>query len=45
MAIGCEKCYAFKVCPLKSTIGDYKQPAAAPAPPPKKTGREAKAKR
>jgi hypothetical protein len=23
---GCEKCPAFKVCPLKSVIGDYKEP-------------------
>lgn len=33
---GCAKCPAFKVCPLKSVIGD--QPAkgaAAPQPPPK----------
>jgi hypothetical protein len=21
---GCEKCPAFKICPLKSVIGDYK---------------------
>ena len=28
---GCPKCPAFKVCPLKSVIGD--QPAAAAAPP------------
>ena len=26
---GCEKCPAFKVCPLKSVIGDYK-PDASP---------------
>jgi hypothetical protein len=23
---GCEKCPAFKVCPLKGVIGDYKEP-------------------
>ena len=28
---GCQKCPAFKVCPLKSVIGD--QPAAGAAPP------------
>jgi len=27
IAVGCQKCPAFKVCPLKSVIGDYK-PAA-----------------
>jgi hypothetical protein len=25
---GCEKCPAFKVCPLKGVIGDYKPEAA-----------------
>ena len=24
LAVGCKKCPAFSVCPLKSTIGDYK---------------------
>lgn len=28
IAVGCQKCPAFKVCPLKSVIGDYKPPAA-----------------
>jgi hypothetical protein len=23
---GCKKCPAFKVCPLKGVIGDYKEP-------------------
>lgn len=23
---GCKKCAAFKVCPLKGVIGDYKEP-------------------
>ncbi len=32
IVVGCQKCPAFKVCPLKRVIGD--QPAAAPAPPP-----------
>ena len=36
LAAGCENCMAFKVCPLKGVIGDYKEPAApaadAPAP-------------
>lgn len=24
LAVGCKKCAAFTVCPLKSVIGDYK---------------------
>ena len=24
LAVGCQKCVAFTVCPLKSVIGDYK---------------------
>ncbi len=28
---GCKKCPAFKVCPLKSVIGDYK-PETPPTP-------------
>ncbi|MBK8740142.1 MAG: hypothetical protein IPM02_11645 [Betaproteobacteria bacterium] len=31
LAVGCKKCPAFKVCPLKGTIGDYKPEAAAPS--------------
>ena len=27
LAVGCEKCPAFKVCPLKAVIGDQKAPA------------------
>jgi hypothetical protein len=26
LAVGCEKCIAFSVCPLKGVIGDYKEP-------------------
>ena len=35
LAVGCEKCALFSVCPLKGVIGDYKKPAASapPAPP------------
>jgi hypothetical protein len=28
LAVGCQKCPVFKVCPLKGVIGDYK-----PEPP------------
>lgn len=36
IAVGCQKCPAFKICPLKGVIGDM-PPAPAPAPqlPPK----------
>lgn len=30
IAVGCKKCPAFSVCPLKGTIGDYKKPDDAP---------------
>jgi hypothetical protein len=38
LAVGCKKCPAFSVCPLKGVIGDFKetgkadpkQPASAP---------------
>ena len=26
IAVGCKKCPAFSVCPLKTVIGDYKKP-------------------
>ena len=32
IAVGCKKCPAFSVCPVKSTLGDFKKeetPAAA----------------
>jgi len=28
LAVGCQKCPVFKVCPVKGLIGDYKPPAA-----------------
>ena len=42
LAVGCKKCPAFSVCPLKSVIGDQTTPAkgsgdkAMPESPPKK---------
>ena len=30
IAVGCKKCPAFTVCPLKSIIGDYKKPDETP---------------
>jgi hypothetical protein len=32
LAVGCQKCPAFKVCPLKSSIGDYHPPEPKSAP-------------
>jgi hypothetical protein len=29
IAVGCKKCPAFSVCPVKGLIGDYKPDAAA----------------
>jgi len=26
IAVGCKNCLAFSVCPLKTVIGDYKEP-------------------
>jgi hypothetical protein len=39
IAVGCKKCPAFSICPVKGTLGDYKKdepPAAAASPPAKK---------
>ena len=30
IAVGCKKCPAFTICPLKSVIGDYKKPDERP---------------
>jgi hypothetical protein len=32
LAVGCAKCPAFSVCPLKSTIGDQPKPGDKAAP-------------
>ena len=37
IAVGCEKCPAFKICPLKSVIGDAPK-AGADQPAPAKAG-------
>jgi hypothetical protein len=42
IAVGCVKCPAFKVCPVKTIIGDYRPPADAknaPKASPKHTGK------
>jgi hypothetical protein len=33
LAVGCEKCPVFKVCPAKSTLGDYRPDSEAPTNP------------
>ncbi len=36
IAVGCKKCPAFSVCPVKSSLGDFKKdeaPAATKKPP------------
>ena len=30
LAVGCIKCPAFKICPVKGIIGDYKKDAPPP---------------
>ena len=32
LAVGCAKCPAVSVCPLKTVLGDAKPPAAPPPP-------------
>ena len=41
LAVGCKRCPAFSVCPVKSVIGDYKPDAHddPPADKPARTGR------
>lgn len=42
LAVGCAKCPAFKVCPVKSTLGDQPKPGSEAAKtkgkPPTKRG-------
>ena len=45
LAVGCRKCPAFTVCPLKTVIGDYRPEEAPAAPLKKSAARKAKAKR
>lgn len=33
LAVGCSKCPAVSVCPLKSVLGDYKPEQTQAAPP------------
>ena len=36
LAVGCKKCPAFVICPVKGIIGDYKKPDDAARSPPAK---------
>jgi len=38
IAVGCQKCPVFKVCPAKSTLGDY-QPGSKPPADKEETGK------
>ena len=37
LAVGCEKCPVFKICPAKSTLGDYRPDDK---PPPSAAGKD-----
>lgn len=50
LAVGCKKCPIFAVCPVKSTLGDYKKEespakAAKPGPAAKKSTKSTAKKR
>ena len=38
IVVGCKKCPAFTVCPLKGVIGDYEKPDETKAKQPAKEG-------
>jgi hypothetical protein len=40
IAVGCKKCPAFSVCPLKGVIGDYKKEEEPAAPEAKTAARK-----
>jgi len=43
LAVGCKKCPAFSICPLKGVIGDFKEPEQGQAKQPSnETKRHAK---
>lgn len=43
LAVGCRKCPIFSICPVKTTLGDYKPPQATASKTPA-TKAKAKAK-
>ncbi len=42
LAVGCRKCPAFRACPLKGVIGNYKPEEAQPKPPVEKPREDGK---
>ncbi len=44
LAVTCQKCFAFSVCPLKTVLGDHKEeaPKASPKAPAAKAKRRKK---
>ena len=45
LAVGCKKCPAFSVCPLKSSLGDQPKPGEAAAEKPAAPGKTKKKKK
>ena len=37
IAVGCPRCPAFKICPVKEAIGGYKEPVAKESAPARKS--------
>jgi hypothetical protein len=42
LAVGCQKCFAFSVCPVKTVIGDYRE---VPKSTPKASSAKASARK
>lgn len=40
IAVGCKKCPAFSVCPLKTSLGDQPKPGAAATGKPASAGKK-----
>jgi hypothetical protein len=40
LAVGCKKCPAFSVCPLKTSLGDQPKPGEAAPAKPASTGKK-----
>jgi hypothetical protein len=42
LAVGCQRCPVFAICPAKTLIGDYRPEPQASAPPKPKTAHKTK---
>jgi hypothetical protein len=42
IAVGCPKCPAFKICPVKESLGGYKATQESAAAPKSKSGKKKK---